>query len=112
MGILSRGPKLDMNRLEQALQPQARTYLRLVPKPANNRRLDRIATWQKCLLHDKYGFRIHGILMDYSDYGARVRFVSHERLPKRLILSVPALSINRPARIVWQFRGDSGLEFV
>jgi len=72
----------------------------------------RHGTWQQCWLKGSMGFQISCILIDYSTSGARLRFRSHQNIPKRVTLFCPALGIKQNARRVWVQNGDMGLEFI
>jgi len=105
-------PKPSAARVEQALRSSApKSSERLLSK-RNRRQLQRLDTWQRCVLISDMGIRLDGILLDYSRSGGRVRFRTYQTLPAGLTLKVPALGINKRVEAVWQSRGDAGLSFL
>lgn len=107
-----RKPSIDPVRLEKAVQASGAKVVPFVRPPREKRQEKRLPTWQRCILHDKRSCRIDGVLMNYTEKGAHVRFRTRETPPQDVILTVPSLGINRPARIVWSERGDIGLVFL
>ncbi len=80
--------------------------------PSVPRNRDRESSWQRSTLQFDNGYRIDAIILDYSEDGVKVRFLSHERLPDTVTLKSASLGINRKVRTVWQNRGDAGLVFI
>ncbi len=68
--------------------------------------------WYTCTIRLAGGGSMEGIMVDRTDQGARIRFVSHSRLSDTVILRVPRLGWQRKAQVVWQTRGDAGLRFL
>lgn len=107
-----RAPKIDPERLVKATQPSGASSARPTRPFVDKRDRPRLATWQRCIVQDRHSFRLDGVLMNYTEKGAHVRFRTHQTPPRDVILIVPSLGITRPARIVWSDRGDAGLVFL
>lgn len=57
-------------------------------------------------------FPKHGLLLDVSAKGARLRLFATRELPVIIQLSVPRLNIATRARVVWRHGDLCGLEFL
>lgn len=100
--------QVDSSRIAQALKPVE------AAKPVqqqNLRRSPRSDSWHTCAIRGVGGFRISAVMVDHGKGGARVRFRSHEALPKQVVLIVPARGIDRACTVAWCKKGDAGLQF-
>lgn len=75
-------------------------------------RARRKTTWAECHLSWTPDGLAHGIVMDYSDTGVRVRFNTRCALPSEVVLSSPRLRLKRTARVVRRDDVDVGFTFV
>jgi len=74
-------------------------------------RKERAATWADCEISWDGGSE-HGILMDVSETGARVRFAHRGILPRHVRIAVPRLGLKRPVEVVRVDGSDVGLRFL
>lgn len=58
------------------------------------------------------GYKLRGIVIDYSEGGVRMRFMNVEHLPEIVDLSIPSLNVHCQARVAWHDTIDYGLEFI
>jgi hypothetical protein len=75
-------------------------------------RKERAATWADCEISWDGSGGEHGILMDISESGARVRFAHRGVMPKRVRIAVPRLGLKRQAEVVRVDETDVGLRFL
>ncbi|MEM9224876.1 MAG: PilZ domain-containing protein [Pseudomonadota bacterium] len=104
-------PKLDLGRVRASTVkiPPGRPG----PKPVKvDRRFDRKDAWAVCFVELGNGPVRDGIMLDFSDGGARVRFRSRSLLPKYVRLRSARHRLNTMAQVIWQDTFDAGLMFV
>lgn len=103
-------PKLDLGRVKSSTVnvPIARTGQKPV---LTDRRFDRKDAWAVCLVELYNGPVREGILLDFSEGGARVRFRSRSLLPQYVRLKSARHRLNTIAEIVWQDAFDAGVRF-
>ena len=58
------------------------------------------------------GYKVRGIVIDYSEGGVRMRFQNAEALPDIVHLSIPSLRVHTKARVAWSDVIDFGLEYL
>jgi hypothetical protein len=100
--------QVDKERINQALRVVKVSH---PIQPKDMRTCPRIDSWLQCVISSDERFRISAIMIDHAEGGARIRFRSHESLPNKVTLIVPALGINRTCNVAWRERGDAGLQF-
>jgi hypothetical protein len=107
-GKRSRGPTtLDVQRaLRFAENPE--------PSPSEGRRAAaRQSKWAVCKITfiDEHG-SLSGVLVDVSETGARVRFVTGGgHISRQVRLEAPVIGLRRNAELVWRDRTEAGFRF-
>jgi hypothetical protein len=74
-------------------------------------RKPRERTFRTGVLLGDNGERLHVVIKDVNDAGARVEFISRMELPRTLVLIEPTMKIHRRATVAWQRDGAAGLRF-
>ena len=83
-----------------------------------NRVQSRKGVWSMCTIaSDQYGanqayYDREAIVLDLSDFGARIRFRSRTTLPNRVYIRSPRLGLTQEAHVIWQNDFDAGLQFL
>lgn len=77
------------------------------------RRARRAKKWAVCIIHFPNGGKLDGVLVDVSDTGARVRFVTNGgHISQHVRLEAPVAGINRAAELVWRDRNEAGFRYL
>lgn len=75
-------------------------------------RAERENSYKEALITTGTGYKVRGIVIDYSEGGVRMRFKTIETLPDVVDISIPAFDIHTRARVAWQDTIDFGLEYI
>ena len=98
----------DMGRIQRTLA-QAATPIATRTDHANLLRPERAKVYREVAIAYDSGYRRKGIVLDYTDKGARVRFPTNEKLPPMVYLYARAVGLEGPAHVVWQHGSEAGL---
>ncbi len=102
---------ISKQRLQQALGKR-KAKPAAMPKPRlQASRAERQQTWVPCLLCWPPNRKAHGICMDISETGARIRNRKRMPLPPRFRFQCPRLGIDTRARLVRQDDVDIAIAF-
>ncbi len=80
--------------------------------PVDLRMAERKDVFADILLKTSAGLKKTGIILDLSDCGARLRFVSADCMSEQVLVQVPRLRLKRVGRVRWKTRTDVGVEFI
>ena len=80
--------------------------------PVDLRMAERQDVFADILLKTSSGLKKTGIILDMSDCGARLRFVSADCMTEQVLVQVPRMRLKRVGRVRWKTRTDVGVEFI
>lgn len=107
----TKAPAVDLSRVQTS---SVKVPIdRVMDRPARTKRqFARTDAWAVCQVILESGAVKEGVLLDFSEGGARVRFRSRSTLPSRMQIKALRHGLNRKAELVWQDVFDVGLRFV
>ncbi len=101
------------NALKHSLSPRGKAQVDAEPVgPVELRMADRKDVFADAVLNTSIGEKKQGIVLDMSQCGARLRFVTADSVSEGVQVEIPRLRLKRRARVRWKTRTDLGIEFI
>ncbi len=98
----------DLGRIQRTLSESTAAIASRTDHP-NMARPERAKVYREAAVAYDSGYRLKGIVLDYTAKGARLRFPTNETLPPTVYLYAGAVGLEGPARVVWQHGSEAGL---
>lgn len=104
--MFKRKPVISSDRIDFASRSASR-----IGKHLGKRRTKRDQSYVECLILTSGRNIERGVIVDFSQTGAKVRFNTRATLPDTVRVKAVRLKIDREARVVWQDFNEAGLKF-
>lgn len=100
---------VSTSRIASATAPRPADKL---PEKIARARPTRTKIYREATIHLDSGYTRKGIVLDHSATGLRIRFPTHESLPRIVRISARSIGVDRRAQVVWQKGTEAGLKLL